>query len=144
NPDPPCPGETPGHVAEGALVSDVADEDAAGTFELEFEAKEASPPCDPPPPPCRGCGSAFAWGDPHLGTLDGVRFDAQVMGEYRYLGPDPLVAGADGPRIHAQHGLWGSRATIMDGVAFEHDGRRVEVYSADAEGGAGVVIDGEE
>lgn len=42
--------------------------------------------CDLPPPDCDDCGSA--WGDPHMVTLDGMRYNLQMVGEFTMLQTD--------------------------------------------------------
>jgi VWD domain-containing protein len=117
-----------------------------------WEAKDGFPPepepCPPPPPPDPpgppggpggpggggnggpGGSGGGAWGDPHMTSFDGLRYDAQTRGEYVYaqqVDPDP-----DGPRVVARHEDFGSStslfaATVVTGVAVEQAGVKLEV-----------------
>jgi len=84
--------------------------------------------CDPPP------GPGGAWGDPHIVSFDGNRYDAQTFGEYWYA-----IGGEAGPDLEVQtrHERWtqsgfGSTATIITGVAARVDGHVVEFYRRSA------------
>ncbi|MCU1395499.1 MAG: hypothetical protein JWM34_3927, partial [Ilumatobacteraceae bacterium] len=74
-----------------------------------------------------------ASGDPHLTTMDGARFDAQVLGEYWYLRPD--TAGGEGPTVQVRQeltnnsGTTTSPATSVTGIAIKTSGHVIEAYS---------------
>ena len=79
-----------------------------------------SPNCKPPP---RGGG----WGDPHIVTFDGARYDAQTFGEYWYV--LPLEDGPD-VEVQTRHEAWhqtGSGTTIITGMAARIGGHTVEI-----------------
>ncbi|MCU1401043.1 MAG: hypothetical protein JWN62_4152 [Acidimicrobiales bacterium] len=72
-------------------------------------------------------------GDPHVVTLDGARFDTQVLGEYWYV--EPNTPGGAGPSVQARHELTSTQpgntspATSITGVAIKTGGHLIEVYS---------------
>lgn len=94
------------------------------------------------PSKCNGA-DAYSWGDPHIGTFDGNRYDTQVLGEYVYLEP---LAGAVGPTLHVRHELTRPGAlglaqpTSVTAVSLQTEGHKVEVYERPTP--ATVYIDG--
>jgi hypothetical protein len=71
-------------------------------------------------------------GDPHMHTFDGIYFDAQVLGEYRYVEPTDEVEG--GPVVQARHELFttapvGPAPTAITAVAVAIGEHLVEVYA---------------
>lgn len=95
------------------------------------------PPPNPPTPPCLTCGGHGSGdGDPHMTTMDGIRFDAQVLGEYRYLEPNPTAAGydAEGTRLYARHeftwpgSAYSLKPTSITALAVESGGHTLEFY----------------
>lgn len=131
---PRCKQVLPEQTTYGSLSSRYVDPDDAG-FEL-FWPEKSGGDCGPEDPilpiqPCVGCGSAYSGGDPHLKSFDGVRFDMQVDGEYRYVVPDPDVPLARAPEIHVQHSYFGtpaSYAKTIGAVAVRYRDHVVEFY----------------
>ena len=90
----------------------------------------------PPAPPC-GAACAVTWGDPHLVTFDGARFDAQSAGE--------LIAAkstTDDFEIQVRQQPWlGSRLVAVNvATAMTVSGHRVGVYLTNT--GTRTLIDG--
>ncbi len=121
------------------------------------EPTPPDPPCTgsncKPKPPCsrcrpRGGGSQR---DPHLVTMDGASFSAQVLGEYTYLGPDVDHPDYDpespGSRVDARHELTAPdstgtiKPTSITGVSVDVAGHRIEAYTRP---GLVLLVDGEE
>ncbi len=70
-------------------------------------------------------------GDPHMHTFDGVYYDAQVLGEYRYVEP---AEGADGgPIVQARHEMFLTGRpvvpTAITAIAVALGDHLVEVYA---------------
>ncbi|MCU1391356.1 MAG: hypothetical protein JWL72_4694, partial [Ilumatobacteraceae bacterium] len=80
--------------------------------------------------------TASVGGDPHVVTLDGARFDTQVLGEYWYV--EPNTPGGPGPSVQARHELTSTQAgntspaTSITGVAIKTGGHLIEVYSRES------------
>ncbi len=85
-----------------------------------------------PKPSCSGPKTTGgSGGDPHMLSMDGIRYDAQVLGEYVYLQP---AAGASGATVHVRHDYTQfsagfARPTSLVGVAVAVDGHTIEVLS---------------
>jgi hypothetical protein len=77
----------------------------------------------PPPPACTGAGCGHSTGDPHLRTIDGLRYDFQAAGEF-VAARD--TAGAYEIQVR-QEPVPGSRmVAVNSAVAAKVDGDRVE------------------
>ncbi|GAB4053330.1 hypothetical protein GCM10028775_38370 [Catellatospora paridis] len=77
----------------------------------------------PPPPACTGAGCGHSTGDPHLRTVDGLRYDFQAAGEFVAVRD---TAGAYEIQVR-QEPVPGSRvAAVNSAVAAKVDGDRVE------------------
>lgn len=141
--DPPCDGESPTKTGRADLVSDHADNQSVA---LKIRGKKGSPctPPEPPTPRCTtNCGTAEGNGDPHMKSFDGVRFDMQTPGDYRYLVPDPLLPDAVSPQLQVRHGFYltpGSHAKVIEALAIDYQGHRIEAYVRPT---PQVLIDGE-
>ncbi len=83
-------------------------------------------------PTCKKAPVASVGGDPHVSTLDGNYFDAQVLGEYVYLAP---TAGNGGSVLHVRHERTNPTQTLgwiptsITAVAVRSQGHTVEVYA---------------
>ncbi|HEY7627763.1 MAG TPA: hypothetical protein VH761_11870 [Ilumatobacteraceae bacterium] len=93
-----------------------------------------------PSPTCGPTTTGGSGGDPHMQSMDGIRYDAQVLGEYTYLRP---AAGASGATVHVRHDYTNSsagfaRPTSLIGVVVAVDGHSVEILARPSE----VRIDG--
>jgi hypothetical protein len=73
-----------------------------------------------PTPPGGGQGGSL--GDPHLRSLDGLGFDFQAVGEFELVQSEPL--GLD---LQARLTPRGNNASVVDRLAFELNGYRVEI-----------------
>ncbi|MEQ9164274.1 MAG: VWD domain-containing protein, partial [Ilumatobacter fluminis] len=92
-----------------------------------------------------GASCCTSCGDPHIASLDGLRYDAQVRGEYVYaksIVDDARVVARHERTTPANDGAF--RPTSVTAVAVEVDETVVELY-ARPEGGGGpeVRVDGE-
>ncbi|WP_144128000.1 VWD domain-containing protein [Catellatospora sichuanensis] len=77
----------------------------------------------PPPPACTGAGCGHSTGDPHLRTVDGLRYDFQAAGEFIAVRD---TAGAYEIQVR-QEPVPGSRiVAVNSAVAAKVDGDRVE------------------
>ncbi|MFC7247205.1 VWD domain-containing protein [Catellatospora aurea] len=77
----------------------------------------------PPPPACTGAGCGHSTGDPHLRTIDGLRYDFQAAGEFVAVRD---TAGAYEIQVR-QEPVPGSRiVAVNSAVAAKVDGDRVE------------------
>ncbi|WP_203687854.1 VWD domain-containing protein [Catellatospora coxensis] len=77
----------------------------------------------PPPPACTGAGCGHSTGDPHLRTIDGLRYDFQAAGEFVAVRE---TAGAYEIQVR-QEPVPGSRmVAVNSAVAAKVDGERVE------------------
>ncbi|WP_155373270.1 VWD domain-containing protein [Catellatospora vulcania] len=77
----------------------------------------------PPPPACTGAGCGHSTGDPHLRTVDGLRYDFQAAGEFTAVRD---TAGAYEIQVR-QEPVAGSRmVAVNSAVAAKVDGDRVE------------------
>lgn len=102
----------------GCLKEDPPQACDASKNEPTFSASgPGSERCEPPPPPepCDDCPGAF--GDPHLRTFDGVRYDLQAAGELT------LVRAGD-LEIQVRLEKSGRWISIVTGVAMNVDGSR--------------------
>ncbi|MDI2124857.1 VWD domain-containing protein [Yinghuangia seranimata] len=91
-----------------------------------------------PPSGCAGCGAGSSFGDPHLATFDGDRYDFQAAGEFTLV-----QAPGDGMRVQTrQEPVAGSRAVAVNtAVAADVAGDRVGFYLTGA-GGVDVRLNG--
>ncbi|RKE07261.1 von Willebrand factor type D domain-containing protein [Catellatospora citrea] len=77
----------------------------------------------PPPPACTGAGCGHSTGDPHLRTIDGLRYDFQAAGEFVAVRD---TSGAYEIQVR-QEPVPGSRVVAVNSaVAAKVDGDRVE------------------
>lgn len=92
----------------------------SATVTVNQEPGPKSPNCTPPP---RGGG----WGDPHIVSFDGARYDAQTFGEYWYVLP---VEGGPDVEVQTRHEAWhqtGSDTTVITGMAARIGDHTVEI-----------------
>lgn len=142
--------QVPGAAVDG-MTLEVYDLDVVDPHWV-LRAEVPTSGCTPPPPDdlgnppsgpdagaLRGPRRGGAMGDPHLRTVDGARFSAQVLGEYVYL--RPATPGVDEPVLHARHEKVTANgfATVITALGTRVAGRTVEVYTR---GSTRFVLDG--
>ena len=103
-----------------------------------------TPPAPPGGPGGSGRKEADVWGDPHLVTFDGARWDFQAVGEF--IATMGTEAGDDF-EIQVRFTAFGNSSSIssLGAIATEIDGHTVEVYRDDQipDGGTiNLLIDG--
>jgi hypothetical protein len=86
-----------------------------------------------------GPGRFGAWGDPHITTADGQRFDSHALGEFVYLRPK---TGQTGLTIQGRQDYYvqGAGVAVMKAIAVKINGRVLEFYTNRA---PAVLVDGE-
>lgn len=129
---PSCKGVQPERRAEVTFTTGARG--TAKVLVIDPEVGRASP-----------CPIIGASGDPHLATADGLRFDAQVVGEYTYAtsasGEFVLQARHEASSPFVAGPVIGS-PTSVTAVALRTGGSTIEVYADRAPGDLRLRIDG--